>query len=182
MEQLLVSPVRTEDPSAANLFFIPAFTYTYSGGCGPQESRAALTGSRAHAGADAHVHPPAGNGGAGSEHLHLVIDYIRHAHPMWNRTGGLDHIIVSACHLGNTQRARMCSSSTGWPAPPSHPTPPHPQPHTIPKPQPPTVNLLAELDLFEGNYHCLLIMERGMLILHPDVLLSGGCRPAGSRS
>ncbi|KAL4448106.1 hypothetical protein ABPG75_005325 [Micractinium tetrahymenae] len=35
------------------------------------------------------------------------------------------------------------------------------------------VNVLAELDLFEGHYHCLLNMERGMLILHPDVLLSG---------
>jgi len=32
LEQFLVSPVRTEDPSEANLFFIPAFTFSYSGG------------------------------------------------------------------------------------------------------------------------------------------------------
>lgn len=36
------------------------------------------------------------------------------------------------------------------------------------------VNVLAQLDFFEGHYHCLLNMEQGMLILHPDVLLSGG--------
>jgi hypothetical protein len=35
------------------------------------------------------------------------------------------------------------------------------------------VNLLAPLDWFEGRWHCLLDMERGMLVLHPDVLLSG---------
>lgn len=33
--------------------------------------------------------------------------------------------------------------------------------------------MLAQLDLFEGHCHCLLNMEQGMLILHPDVLLSG---------
>jgi hypothetical protein len=31
MEQFLLSPVRTEDPSEANLFYIPSFTYAYSG-------------------------------------------------------------------------------------------------------------------------------------------------------
>ena len=31
MDQLLLSPVRTEDPSEANLFYIPSFTYSYSG-------------------------------------------------------------------------------------------------------------------------------------------------------
>lgn len=38
------------------------------------------------------------------------------------------------------------------------------------------VNLLATLDCFDGQYHCLLDMERGMLVLHPDVLLSGESR------
>ena len=37
--------------------------------------------------------------------------------------------------------------------------------------------MLAQLDFFEGHWHCLLNMERGMLVLHPDVLLSGAlCR------
>ena len=44
------------------------------------------------------------------------------------------------------------------------------------------VNLLAQLDYFEGHHHCLLSMEQGMLVLHPDVLLSGaGGRAAGLR-
>ena len=34
LEQFLLSPVRTEDPSEANLFYIPAFNYFYSGACG----------------------------------------------------------------------------------------------------------------------------------------------------
>ena len=32
MEQFLTSAVRTEDPSQANLFYIPAFQFTHSGG------------------------------------------------------------------------------------------------------------------------------------------------------
>ena len=32
MEEFLESPVRTEDPSEASLFYIPAFLYSYSGG------------------------------------------------------------------------------------------------------------------------------------------------------
>jgi len=35
------------------------------------------------------------------------------------------------------------------------------------------VNLVARLDDFDGQLHCLLDMENGMLVLHPDVLLSG---------
>ncbi len=31
MAKLLVSAVRTEDPSEANLFYVPSFTYSYSG-------------------------------------------------------------------------------------------------------------------------------------------------------
>jgi hypothetical protein len=31
MAKLLVSAVRTEDPSEAHLFYIPSFTYSYSG-------------------------------------------------------------------------------------------------------------------------------------------------------
>ena len=33
LEQFLLSPVRTEDPSEANLFYGPAFTDFYSGAC-----------------------------------------------------------------------------------------------------------------------------------------------------
>ena len=47
----------------------------------------------------------------------------------------------------------------------------------------PAVNILvSQLDWFDGAHHCLLNMERGMLILHPDLLLSGGwpdAPPAG---
>ena len=44
------------------------------------------------------------------------------------------------------------------------------------------VNLLAPLDLFEGHWHALLTMEQGLLVLHPDVLLSGaGGRGGGAR-
>jgi hypothetical protein len=36
------------------------------------------------------------------------------------------------------------------------------------------LNLLAPLDSFEGRLHALLNLERGLLVLHPDLLLSGG--------
>ena len=36
-----------------------------------------------------------------------------------------------------------------------------------------TCSLLAQLDTFEGHHHCLLNLERGLLVLHPDLLLSG---------
>ena len=49
MEQFLLSAVRTEDPSEANLFYIPSFTYSYSG-----------------------------NVGAGMEHMHMLLDHIIH--------------------------------------------------------------------------------------------------------
>lgn len=71
IEQLLLSPVRTENPWEANLFFLPALTFTYSG-----------------------------NGGAGSEHLHLVIDYVRQAWPFWNASQGLDHVIFTNTDRG----------------------------------------------------------------------------------
>lgn len=38
---------------------------------------------------------------------------------------------------------------------------------------PPPVNLLADLDMFDGHLHCELTLDRGMLVLHPDLLLSG---------
>jgi hypothetical protein len=61
MEQFLLSPVRTEDPSEANLFYIPSFTYAYSGqmrctileaeccnlpGWAPGAAQTAVSGSR----------------------------------------------------------------------------------------------------------------------------------------
>ncbi|PSC75138.1 exostosin-like glycosyltransferase [Micractinium conductrix] len=61
-EQFLTSAVRTEDPSEANLFYIPEFIYSYTG-----------------------------NGNPGNEHMHLLIDHIKHKYPYWNRTNGLDH-------------------------------------------------------------------------------------------
>lgn len=82
LRQFLTSPVRTEDPSAANLFFIPDFVYGYSG-----------------------------NTGAGNEHFHLLIDYVKHQHPYWNATNGTDHFFWTvtdrgACYLqGEAQNA-----------------------------------------------------------------------------
>ncbi|KAL4449411.1 hypothetical protein ABPG77_007055 [Micractinium sp. CCAP 211/92] len=75
MDRFLDSPVRTEDPSAAHLFFVPSFTYSYSD-----------------------------NGGIANDHLAAVIHHIKHAHPWWNRTGGRDHFFWTpadrgACHL-----------------------------------------------------------------------------------
>ncbi|KAL4427764.1 hypothetical protein ABPG75_001853 [Micractinium tetrahymenae] len=75
MEQFLDSAVCTEDPSAASMFYIPAFTYSYSD-----------------------------NGGIGNDHLAAVIHHIKHSYPYWNRTGGRDHFFWTpadrgACHL-----------------------------------------------------------------------------------
>ncbi|KAL4449410.1 hypothetical protein ABPG77_007054 [Micractinium sp. CCAP 211/92] len=75
MDRFLDSPVRTEDPSAAHMFFIPAMNYAYSG-----------------------------NLGLANEHLSAVIDHIKHAYPYWNRTGGRDHFFWmtndrGACYL-----------------------------------------------------------------------------------
>jgi hypothetical protein len=41
--------------------------------------------------------------------------------------------------------------------------------------------VLAQLDWFDGHYHCLLNMEQGMLVLHPDVLLSGAAQGAPAK-
>ncbi|PSC74977.1 exostosin-like glycosyltransferase [Micractinium conductrix] len=76
MEQFLLSSVRTEDPSEANLFYIPSFTYSYSTNVGTAE-----------------------------EHIHLLLDHIKHTYPYWNRTGGRDHFLFvpadrGACHIG----------------------------------------------------------------------------------
>ena len=65
-------------------------------------------------------------------------------------------------------------------------TPPLPRflcPCSPASPPPPlnSVNILAKLDWHEGTYHCLLTMSSGMIILHPDLLLSGAgrLRPQG---
>ncbi|KAL4434418.1 hypothetical protein ABPG75_000859 [Micractinium tetrahymenae] len=62
LDQFLNSSFRTEDPSAANLFYIPMFAYSYSS-----------------------------NTGQASNHLNAVIHHVKHAYPWWNRTDGLDH-------------------------------------------------------------------------------------------
>lgn len=61
--------VRTENPWEANLFYVPAFTYAYSGNAGPWVS------ARLNA------------------HLHSVVRYIRAAYPWWERHGGRDHFV-----------------------------------------------------------------------------------------
>lgn len=44
------------------------------------------------------------------------------------------------------------------------------------------VNLIAQLDLYDGQLHCLLEGDSGLLVLHPDVLLSGGAGLGGRRT
>ncbi|KAL4421569.1 hypothetical protein ABPG75_010860 [Micractinium tetrahymenae] len=82
LRQFLVSSVRTEDPSAANLFFLGDFVYGYTGNTAP-----------------------------GNEHFHLLIDHVKHRHPYWNATNGTDHFLWSTtdrggCYLqGDAQNA-----------------------------------------------------------------------------
>lgn len=71
LEQFLDSPVRTENPWEASLFYLPTFTYSYSD-----------------------------NGGVGTYHLANVIHHVKHTYPFWNRTGGRDHFFVSGAPAG----------------------------------------------------------------------------------
>lgn len=71
MARLLVSSVRTEDPSEADLFYIPSFTFSYSG-----------------------------KTASGIEHTELLLDHIKTAWPYWNRTGGKDHFIWAPADRG----------------------------------------------------------------------------------
>jgi hypothetical protein len=54
--------IRTENPWEANLFYVPALSYAYSG------SRGNVT-----------------------VHLRRVMAWVAEAHPFFNRTGGRDH-------------------------------------------------------------------------------------------
>eukprot|EP00775_Hariotina_reticulata_P004063 gene4063-4310_t len=54
--------VRTENPWEANMFYVPALTFTYSSNLGDV-----------------------------TEHLRRVMTWVREAHPFFNRTGGRDH-------------------------------------------------------------------------------------------
>lgn len=118
MEQFLTSAVRTEDPSEANLFFVPAFTFHYSGACflsglpgralqSREGMHRAMCELRAcsilaslptcmsvslpmhelnaciNTPARLHARCPAcaGNVGHASEHLHLLLDHIKHQFP-----------------------------------------------------------------------------------------------------
>jgi hypothetical protein len=67
LTQFLTSAVRTEDPAEANLFFVPAFTYAYTG-----------------------------NLGNPNDHFHFVVQHISQRYPYWNSSSGLDHIFVSS--------------------------------------------------------------------------------------
>ncbi|EFN59690.1 hypothetical protein CHLNCDRAFT_133230 [Chlorella variabilis] len=71
MEEFLESPVRTEDPSEASLFYIPAFLYSYSG-----------------------------NMAGGDEHTQLLLDHIRATWPYWDRHGGRDHFLFVPADRG----------------------------------------------------------------------------------
>jgi hypothetical protein len=67
--------VRTENPHEANLFFIPALNYDFSG-----------------------------NTGFPSVHAAAVIQHVREHYPFWNRTNGRDHFMMftndrGSCHL-----------------------------------------------------------------------------------
>ncbi|KAL4519102.1 hypothetical protein Ndes2526A_g00206 [Nannochloris sp. 'desiccata'] len=64
LDSLIKSNVRTEDPSEAHLFFLPALTYAYTS-----------------------------NLGNPNLHVTRVVDYVREEFPYWNRTDGRDHIV-----------------------------------------------------------------------------------------
>ncbi|PSC70174.1 ser thr phosphatase [Micractinium conductrix] len=75
LEQFVHSPVRTEDPSEASLFYVPVFPF-------------ALTGP----------------GGDSLEYVNQALDYLRTTYPYWNRTAGRDHFFFTmgdrgSCHL-----------------------------------------------------------------------------------
>ncbi|PSC71723.1 exportin-1-like isoform X2 [Micractinium conductrix] len=83
LERLLTSAVRTEDPSEASLFHIPAFNFAHSG-----------------------------NVGSGMDHLLLVLDHVRATRPHWNATGGRDHFFWApadrgACELTGRQGSEV---------------------------------------------------------------------------
>ncbi|EFN54895.1 hypothetical protein CHLNCDRAFT_135016 [Chlorella variabilis] len=86
LEQFLLSPVRTEDPSEANLFYIPMLLYGYSGTPGGP-SRAPQVDSLC-------------NMMPGQAHIDLVLDQIAHKWPYWNRTRGRDHFYWAPADRG----------------------------------------------------------------------------------
>lgn len=118
LEQFLLSPVRTEDPSEANLFYIPMLLYGYSGTpggpsrapqvdslCGQRRCLACVPWAPAAQGwRHAYTIPgtltpspagcSAGNMMPGQAHIDLVLDQIAHKWPYWNRTRGRDHFYV----------------------------------------------------------------------------------------
>lgn len=98
MEQFLLSSARTEDPSEANLFYMPLLRSHYGGTsdllfylplgwprkcCHPYAIRGDVC---MHAGNEV-----TGDPGPIVNH---VVDYIRQNWPYWNRTGGRDHFFV----------------------------------------------------------------------------------------
>ncbi|GAX80858.1 hypothetical protein CEUSTIGMA_g8293.t1 [Chlamydomonas eustigma] len=73
--------VRTEDPWKANLFFIPAFTYSYTS-----------------------------NTGNPGPHLIRVIDYINQTHPFYNRQKGKNHFIWLSGDRGSCYAPSLLAS------------------------------------------------------------------------
>jgi hypothetical protein len=75
LSSLLKKGVRTEDPSEAHLFFLPALTYAYTSNLGDPDG-----------------------------HVTRVINYVRENFPYWNRNNGRDHMVWvpadrSSCYL-----------------------------------------------------------------------------------
>ncbi|KAL4451657.1 hypothetical protein ABPG75_007319 [Micractinium tetrahymenae] len=77
MDPFLDSTARTEDPSEANLFFLPGHVYSYADEC---------------------------NVGPLNGHMLLLLDHIKMNYPYWNRSRGRDHFVwvpgdIGACEL-----------------------------------------------------------------------------------
>lgn len=102
-EQFLTSPVRTEDPSEAHFFYVPTpmFAYTYTMGHGREALLLAggLPCCWAECGRAQNAAMPAAwlstRPLSAVEHLHNLLDHLKHTYPYWNRTGGRDHFYVS---------------------------------------------------------------------------------------
>ena len=74
-ETFLSSPVRTENPDEAHLFYVPAFVYQHSDNTGSPDPAAAH-----------------------------ILRYVKNNFPFWNRTGGRDHFFLTtgdraSCYL-----------------------------------------------------------------------------------
>ena len=74
-EQLLKSPLRTKDPDEANLFYVPLYISCY-------------------------MHARATNFFRANDHVRSSLNWVKHAHPFWNRTLGRDHVWTFTHDIG----------------------------------------------------------------------------------